>query len=676
MPAQTEETAAPLSLDSLLIPKSLGKIEERFQGTGSRWVIEIQDVHAHLPAQENIAAILDHLNAVYGLNTAALEGGWSETSFPESWGLPNSREKQTLARALLEDGDITGPAFAALFSQSPFKLVGIEQEDLYQKNRAAYLEHHQASEAMQKKIGAAQKKLTQAKAALFNPELKSFDDALTAFREGKKAEVFLPMVVAEARKRSLSFDDLTQVKLFEKALEMEKALDKEKLKSEAERLMNSYKRKRLSFEELLKSGIIPEEQLQHYPASRSYLELLNLQLGISHKDFFAQLDDAIARVQNVLFAKDEERSLAEKWERFLVAKNILDLKATPDVLGYYEQDKNTIDAETAEAGLSGELKTALEYYSLAKARDERFFSAVTTDARLSGNIVMVAGGFHTEGITARLRKAGVSYVVITPELGGQAPDEALYDKRMSETVKSQTLSEVQNRFFPPSFDKGFTAGVAYLKTDRNVLKAVDMTMNYGGGAEAAPAAQVKQVAWADYEKMTPEEKKTALKGWLQKTRESAARTLLVITAADLDALLKEPPGETLWELAVRSERSSSVVLVYGSLADIPTDAIGGKFRVHRIEGKSVVEVSSGAEFKEKFRELLNQNLVAAIVPEGTEGIDDRILALPNSSPVSFLYRAFLSNPSLRELVRHPEFFQSVRSILGEAENLESFLAAA
>ena len=47
------------SISNLAIPKDLGKIEIRKFGTSSRWIIHIQDVHAHFTAQENIAAILD-----------------------------------------------------------------------------------------------------------------------------------------------------------------------------------------------------------------------------------------------------------------------------------------------------------------------------------------------------------------------------------------------------------------------------------------------------------------------------------------------------------------------------------------------------------------------------------------------------------------------------------------
>ncbi|HLD50403.1 MAG TPA: hypothetical protein VJC08_04325, partial [bacterium] len=100
MTSGSAEVSDMLSLANLAIPPSLGKMESRFVGQSERWVIHIQDVHAHLTAQENIGALLEHLHTYYGINTVAIEGGWSASSFPKSWALPPSRPKQMLGRAL------------------------------------------------------------------------------------------------------------------------------------------------------------------------------------------------------------------------------------------------------------------------------------------------------------------------------------------------------------------------------------------------------------------------------------------------------------------------------------------------------------------------------------------------------------------------------------------------
>ena len=79
-------TSVPLS--SLSVPEELGKVQERFSGKSARTVIQIQDVHAHLAAQQNIAAILERLRTVFGIKTSALEGAWTSTSLPKSQMIP------------------------------------------------------------------------------------------------------------------------------------------------------------------------------------------------------------------------------------------------------------------------------------------------------------------------------------------------------------------------------------------------------------------------------------------------------------------------------------------------------------------------------------------------------------------------------------------------------------
>ena len=149
LPAQTDP---PKPLDRLALPESSGKIEERFSGSGSRWVICIQDVHAHFTAQENIASILEQLNDEYHLSAVATEGSWSVTSYPKTWGIPSTPEKQNLLRALLEKDYISGPAYAAMSSKMPITLVGMEDAAVYEKNRSYYLKYLQKREEIASKL--------------------------------------------------------------------------------------------------------------------------------------------------------------------------------------------------------------------------------------------------------------------------------------------------------------------------------------------------------------------------------------------------------------------------------------------------------------------------------------------------------------------------------------------
>ena len=80
---------------------------------------------------------------------------------------------------------------------------------------------------------------------------------------------------------------------------------------------------RLSFEELLKNEIIPSEKLMHYPATRAYLEILNLQDQMSYRAFFDQLHEVINQIKKNLIETDEENALENQWYRFQLLKKML-----------------------------------------------------------------------------------------------------------------------------------------------------------------------------------------------------------------------------------------------------------------------------------------------------------------------------------------------------------------
>lgn len=677
------EPAETLAIETLAIPKSLGKIDDRFQGSGSRWVIQIQDVHAHLTAQENITALVDHLNAVYGLNTLALEGGWSKTSFEKSWGLPSSREKQMLAQGLLEEDFITGPAYAALFSQTPLSLIGLEEKKLYEENRAVYLKHLEGRAAALAKLDTLKKKLLAEKEALYNPDLKRFDAALMSFQEGKKADKFFPLLLSETGSKGVSFSDLPQMVLFKQAFDKEKALDKVKLQAEAKRLMEAYKRKRLSFEELLKSGIIPADQLAHYPAASAYLDLLQMQDQISFRVFFEELEETVARLKQKLWTSDEERSLDDRWNRFLTAQSLLSFEATPKVLAVFSALSKEITSDMASENLAEDLKTALDFYALAEKRDQVFFKSITENPALaSQNIILVTGGFHTEGLSSLLRDAGISYVVITPELGDGTPNEKLYFKRLQDNVsQTQTLSEVQNRFFTPSFDAAFADGVLFLKTDKNIPAAVkhiaDGFSVSGTALEAGPAsagAGDSRFSWETFKALPRDQQKEWLRAALKETFEKNLRLYLLAENSTLAILLKDPAAQKIWEV-VQEDRNNTVVVSLENLADITSDLIGGKFKLEKLQGRSLSEVAATPKFKGRFQAALDQNLFAVILPDGAKAPDSRMLAL-KQHPVSLLYRLFLSKPELRDLVGQDDFLDLLQGLLEEIGGASQFFKSA
>ncbi|MDD5216608.1 MAG: hypothetical protein PHN49_01410 [Candidatus Omnitrophica bacterium] len=589
------QEAESLSIANLAIPKSLGKVEERIPGTTQRWVIEIQDVHSQFTAQENIAAIVDHLNAVYGIKTVALEGGWSETSFPQSWGLPTSREKNMLARALLEDGHIGGPVYAALFSKTPISIIGLEETGPYLENVNLYTEYLKQRDDIKSQLDQLSKQIASEKDKVFNPDLRRFDMALSEFREGNKAEKFLPALVSMAEAKGIKMTSFKQIVLFKKILGIEKNLDKKRLDGEASRLMKDFKGSRLTFEELLRNGKFPKEKLQYYPQTHRYLELITSQDKVSHQEFFDEIEKVIGLTKDKLFANEAERTLDAKSERFLNSKKIITFQATPDDLKKHANEKAATDADIREDGLDNPFSLALRFYDLAQKRDSIFYQKITGDPRLEGDIVVVTGGFHTEGLSQQLKDAGISYMVIRPEIGTEATSDELYFKRLQDNVPLvQTVSPEKNRY--AFLDAQFSKGVAALRKSKNITAAETIAIDYGRTDAPDEASTVPvTLGLSEFAAMEPIERQSKVEevwnstrtseppGARKETKPRRPTVIILIKASVLSRLLKTDEGLTIWQQKVAPDRDNRIGLIL-DVPDYPDATIGTSARVDRIPG--------------------------------------------------------------------------------------------
>lgn len=659
---QTQNALLPLA--NLAIPPSLGKMEERFQGTGSRWIIYIQDVHAHLTAQENIAAILEHLNTLYGIRTVALEGAWSATSFPKTWALPVSREKQMLARALLEDDYLTGPAYAAIFSPIPFNLIGMEDKDLYEQNRKIYLEHLAKRVDIAARIDTLKKNIEQTKTSVFNPNLAAFDAILQKFRTGDKPEKFIPALLDWTQRERVNIQDLQQMSIFKELLEAEKSIAKEKLKSEAERLLKESGHPRLSLEELLKSGTLTGEKLKFYPETQKYSKLLELQGRLSYHAFFGELEEAVRRLKEKLFANGEERRLDARSEKLFTAKKILLFEATPEDIKFFEAAKPDFLSDLEPAGLGDALGLALRFYGIVQKRDQIFFDKLNSDKRFEGNVAVVTGGFHTQGLSQRLAQAGISYMVITPDLGNEPANDSLYRQRLSgDSLQRQTLSELRDRL--ATIDDGFGRGVEQLRTTKNIRAAVQTVLSF---REALPAEPEKTPEDFSFLQAQPEKRLAIVRDYLKMVRTGTETVIIVIKASTLKELFNDRVAMAVWQNEILSQRKNTIVILQ-DIDELLTESIGGKAVVKRVTGKKLDTVVA----KELTKQADKKKLIGVI----DAGYANRnVLVLPPNPVTLLLIRPMLEYGDSRIAAGNPEILALVHQLLVEIYSREGILKAA
>ena len=95
--------------------------------------------------------------------------------------------------------------------------------------------------------------------------------------------------------------------------------------------------------------------------------------------------------------------------------------------------------------LLNKMEPHLAFYHVAEKRDKALLEnirSMMTKAKQESSLV-VAGGFHTEGLTRELKKKGISYVLVMPRIGS-IPEEPLYREHMRGQVSWSDYFEVKD----------------------------------------------------------------------------------------------------------------------------------------------------------------------------------------------------------------------------------------
>ena len=673
--AADSDPATFLPLSDLAIPQTLGKIQERFKGQNNRTIIQIQDVHAHLTAQENIAAIVDHLRSVCGIKTVALEGAWTATNLSQSLTIPTSREKQLLARSLLGEDLLSGPLYAAVLAPSPMELVGIEDPSLYEQNRELFIRHLSQEPEIHEKLVAYTARLQGEKKTVWPAELSVFGEAYETFSDTADLGKYFPFLTKTAATRKTDFRDLDQIVLVLEIVGLEATTSKERLETEIQSLMRDYKNTSWNFEELLRSGKISSEKYGSYPEIQKFRKLLELRDKVSSVDLTAQVDVLTDRILEKLIKTPEETALWNKIKRLFIAKRILLLKAVPADLKKIENEKSLFETDLEKAGLSAAFTLSIDFYDRVQKRDEIFFDKLMSDPALQGPVSIVTGGFHTDGLSQKLRRAGISYITIMPELGTETPNERLYAMRMQETLAgSQTLSELRNA--TAWVDQRFVAAYTILLQTKDVRKAVAAFLGNAvpvtapekaSHLRAAKKVFVQKLAEtpisaaplkeSEFMSLARTAQLAAVRGWLEKARNSREQILLVSQASTLKKMLPEKTVPDL--VAAIVQNNDTLVLIQ----DLPLTEVPESLLAPRgMERFDVKDMDTLLNQTPKFQRLAKKHPFA-IMKDGYQS--DAYIVLPEIPVSLVLYRIVALNPDLYRAAKNPEFLKLLQNLVAE-----------
>ena len=168
-PGAVNLLSEPIASNPALLKVSPGfaKVHDVYTGHSGKLLIHIQDAHANLSAQDNLAKALDELIARYKIKTVFVEGGTKDDSLTFLRPLASAENRQRVAKKFLMKNELSGAEYLNLASDRDFSLWGVEHKALYDKNLATYAKVAKSREAVLAYIAEISKRVESLKRRLF-----------------------------------------------------------------------------------------------------------------------------------------------------------------------------------------------------------------------------------------------------------------------------------------------------------------------------------------------------------------------------------------------------------------------------------------------------------------------------------------------------------------------------
>gem|GEM_PF-2936716 len=500
----------------------------------------VQDVHGLQPAQENIHAILSKTLEAFPNAQVGLEGASGPIDLKplRSASLEANTE---VGHFFFNTGCITGAELAAFTAPKDPVYFGLEQKELYDAHVAAVKRALPTQDARLADLARWETKLSAEKKSVFTPALLSLDQTITGRRKGTVSlQDYLTALGSAFPSPSGSLTSYPNTTRFLSLLKTERSINFQRAEESRNRFLEKLVSKMGAeevkilvdksaafrtgsipygafYEDLLTAGKHHGIAVNEYPEFRDYVTYVNSADRVSPEGLLKEsllLEEAVWEKLAQTPAQKRVRALSRDlaW-----ADKLIRLSMTPDEWKLYQQkiqsgvrtlderfasklsvtpEKSPIVVIPAKAGIqpsdlgssewSTQLKDFESFYDLALARDGALASHVLTHNPVPtpSLTILVAGGFHSEGLTRALKAHG-TVVTVAPKMDKVDLNQA------SDYLKIFTRAKLplDQMFESPKISLGATPAIA--KT------AVPATASALEAAASDPASERSVVQSSD-----------------------------------------------------------------------------------------------------------------------------------------------------------------------------------
>lgn len=412
-----------------------GEVLETYQGKTDRTVILIEDLHSVSEAQESIYQLISFFRKNRGIACVALEGASGELEVDIFRSCPNQSRLQQIIHRHLRSGDLASSVASAIFDKKQgCSYYGIEDWELYQQGLTFFLAAIREEKSILKDLDRLRHRLTLEKQRTYSPQLLELDEASEAFYRDEKSVISLLEQVRAIRElpenspvRFLLKADQPQKSFQQSEIEVKQIAGKVKqiLKDKNDpkqiaqfgKLYQAYQTSELSAVDF---ALLMEEDLgfERFPVemSRRLRRLINGRKkwrDARVHSLWRGVESYIDDVFGIFIQSEAQKTLYQQSRRLRLLTEFAHLELRSEQ--WEDLEKNQLE----NLGQENEWRNHIAFYQNAVQREAVFYEKLRRIMQEKNyrEILTVVGGFHIADLTKRLKKDGISYVLVLPRWG-------------------------------------------------------------------------------------------------------------------------------------------------------------------------------------------------------------------------------------------------------------------
>lgn len=427
-------------------PHELGKIDHvHFPSSkkDSIKVIHIKTAHGIYSGAKQVEKIITFLSEKYGINSLYVEGA-SESLRPELMRFFKSEKMNLeLAERLARDGWLTGVELGILQSKNrEMKSFGVEDAALYRRSYQKFRSVLKQSDFIEKELEKKKRELDRSSVKLFDSKTRRQIQNWIRFEKHEMSLMsFMNELEGSARRRlKIDFNNpfhqfaWPQLVRFSLLRQLEKQMDLPELEKELKVVTSELDKKNKAILNALQNPNLqnPRGFYEDFFATndfvfRDYPQLIYkaayqvIQSEINAEPLFNEIRRLLKKLIESGSKSSDQKKLLEKYEKWLLFSKLGRLELTREEWGSLSR-KNI--------GSAAWMRSAVEFYRLAEEREEVFLNKLieNSDKHENKPVLLVTGGFHTDGMKSLFEKSAISYALLTPRL--ESVEENTYHQIM------------------------------------------------------------------------------------------------------------------------------------------------------------------------------------------------------------------------------------------------------